>query len=122
MKRVILITAIMFGFAGVVLAQTTEKVKTKIEAQGFKQKTKTEGAPQKVLTSVSAHPAYTHHYRPTYTHHYRTAHHYTTARRHTGYTKRHVTHMRPITHRHVLHYKKIKRVHKNGEYKIKYKT
>jgi hypothetical protein len=122
MKRVILFTAIVFGFASVALAQTTEKVKTKIEGQGFKKKTKTEGEPQKVLTSVSAHQAYAHHYRPAYNHHYRTVHHHATARRHTAYQKRHVTHKRPILHRHVLHYKKIKREHKNGESKVKYKT
>src|SRR5204863_4260752 len=86
MKRIILFIAIVFGFAGVTLAQTTEKVKTKIESQGFKKKTKSEGEPQRVLTSVSAHPAYTHHYR--------TVHRYTTAKRHTAYTKRHVTHKR----------------------------
>ena len=120
MKRVILFTAIVFGFASVALSQTTEKVKTKIESQGFKKKTKTEGEPQRVLTSVSAHPAYAHHYRTF--HHYRTVHHYMAAKRHTAYTKRHVTHKRPISHRRVVHYKKIKREHKNGESEVKYKT
>ena len=74
-----------------------------------------EGDSQKVLTSTSAHPAYVHHYATT-------KHHYTTAKRHTPYRKRHVTHTRTITHRHLAHYKKIKRVNKNGEYKVKYKT
>ena len=115
MKRVILFMALIFGVTSVTLAQTSEKVKTKIEGQGFKKKIKTEGESQKVLTSTSAHPAYVHHYATT-------KHHYTTAKRYTPYRKRHVTHTRTITHRHLAHYKKIKRMNKNGEYKVKYKT
>ena len=115
MKRLILFTAILLGLAAIMQAQTTEKVKTKIEGQGFKKKIKTEGESQKVLTSMSAHPAY--------------VHHNTTARRHISSGTRHVSHVKPTyTHvaqhksAHLAHYKKMKRIHKNGEYKIKYKT
>ena len=119
MKRIIVFLAVIFGLSGVTLAQTTEKVKTKIEGQGFKKKIKTESESQKVLTSTTAHPAYAHHY----VHHYATTkHRYTTAKRHTPYRQRHVTHTRAITHRHLAHYKKIKRMNKNGEYKVKYKA
>jgi hypothetical protein len=115
MKRLILFTAIFFGLAAITRAQTTEKIKTKIEGQGFKKKTKTEGAAQKVLMSTSAHPAYVHHSTTT------TRRHTTTGTRHVAHVKHAYTH---VTHRstHVAHYKKIKRTYKNGEYKIKYKT
>ena len=120
MKRLILFAGIFFGLAAITRAQTTEKIKTKIEGQGFKKKIKTEGDEQKVLMSTSAHPAYVHH----------TAikHHYTTTKRYTSSGARHVAHAKPgrhVTHYHsanVKHYKKIKRKHDNGEYKVKYKT
>jgi len=115
MKHVISFMALIFGVTSVTLAQTSEKVKTKIEGQGFKKKIKTEGESQKVLTSTSAHPAY--------------VHHYTAARRHTPSGTRHVARVKPaythVAHNkntHVIHYKKIKKTHKNGEYKIKYKA
>jgi hypothetical protein len=62
MKRLILFSAVLLGLATITQAQTSEKVKTKIEGQSFKKKTKTEGDAQSVLTSSSAHPAYVHHY------------------------------------------------------------
>jgi len=115
MKRLILFTAIFFGLASITQAQTTEKVKTKIEGQGFKKKIKSEGEAHQVLMSTSAHPAY--------------VHHYTAARRHTPSGTRHVARVKPaythVAHNkntHVIHYKKIKKTHKNGEYKIKYKA
>ena len=114
MKRLILFAAIFFGLAAITQAQTTEKVKTKIEGQGFKKKIKTEGDAEKVLMSTSAHPAYVHHSTPT-------KHHYTGAKQYTSSGARHVTHAKP-SYRQVAHYKKIKRIHKNGEYKVKYKT
>ena len=121
MKRLILFAAIFFGLAAITRAQTTEKIKTKIEGQGFKKKTKTEGDAQKVLTSTSAHPAYIHHTA--------TKHHYTPTKRYTSNGTRHVAHAkhgyRHVTHynsMNVGHYKKIKRKHENGEYKVKYKA
>jgi hypothetical protein len=119
MKRLILFAAIFCGLAVITQAQTTEKTKTKIEAQGFKKKIKTEGDAQKVLMSTSAHPAYVHHTMTT-------KHHYTGTRRYSSTGVRHLKH--PYTHAthhsstYVAHYKKIKRIHKNGDYKVKYKA
>jgi hypothetical protein len=119
MKRLILFTAIFFAFAAITQAQTTEKIKTKIEGQGFKKKIKTEGDAHNVLMSTSAHPAYTHHSSAA-------KHHYTGTRRHMSTAVRHVAHVKPsythVTHHNIVHYKKIKRIHKNGEYKVKYKA
>ena len=120
MKRLILFATIFFGLAAITRAQTTEKIKTKIEGRGFKKKTKTEGDAQSVLMSTSAHPAYIHHTA--------TKHHYSPTRPYTSSGARHVVHAKP-GHRHVTHYnstnvghcKKIKRKHENGEYKVKYK-
>jgi hypothetical protein len=121
MKRLILFAAIFCGLAAITRAQTTEKIKTKIEGPGFKKKIKTEGDAQKVLMSTSAHPAYIRHSA--------TKHHYGPAKRYTSSGARHVTHTKPgyrhVAHHsttHVGHYKKIKRKHENGEYKVKYKT
>ena len=121
MKRLILFAAIFFGLEAITQGQTTEKIKTKIEGQGFKKKIKTEGEAEKVLMSTSAHPAYVHHSTAT-------KHHYTGKKRYTS-TGRRVAHVKPsythVTHRsrmQVAHYKKIKKVHKNGDYKVKYKT
>ena len=121
MKRLILFAAIFFGLAAITRAQTTEKVKTKIEGQRFKKKTKTEGEAQRVLMSTSAHPAYIHHTA--------TKHHYSPTKRYTSSGARHVVHAKPgyrhVTHynsTNVGHYKKIKRKHENGEYKVKYKA
>lgn len=123
MKRLILFIAILIGLTATTLAQSSEKVKTKIEGHGFKKKTKTEGESHKILMSTSAHPAF--------------IHHYTVAKRHTSSGTRRVSHTKPVSsthvahyrnthvaHRnaHVMHYKKIKRTYKNGEYKAKYKT
>jgi hypothetical protein len=128
MKRLILFAAILFGLAAIARAQTTEKIKTKIEGQSFKKKTKTEGDAQKVSMSTSAHPAYVHHTA--------TKHHYTLAKRYTSSRARHVAHAKPgyrhVTHynsahvtqyksTNVGHYNKIKRKHENGEYKVKFK-
>jgi len=121
MKRLILFAAIFCGLAAITRSQTTEKIKTKIEGQGFKKKIKTEGGAQKVLMSTSAHPAYTLQ-RPT-------KHHYMPTKRYTSSGARHVAHAKP-GYRHVTHYnstnaghyKKIKRKHENGEYKVKYKA
>ena len=120
MKRLILFSAIFCGLAAITRAQITE-TKTKIEHHGFKKKVKGEGDTQKVLMSTSAHPAYVHHTAAT-------KHHYTSTKRHMT-AARHVVHMK-AQHKHVAHYnstninhyKKIKRKHENGEYKVKYKT
>jgi hypothetical protein len=121
MKRLILFAGIFCGLAAITRAQTTE-TKTKIEHHGFKKKVKTEGDAQKVLMSTSAHPAYVHHATAT-------RHHYTSAKQHTSTGARHVAHAKP-GYRHVAHYnstnvghyKKIKRKHEKGEYKVKYKA
>ena len=118
MKRLILFAAILFGLATVTRAQTTE-TKTKIERHEFKQKVKTEGDAQKVLMSTSAHPAYTRHYSSPKRHTSSGTRHVVSEARHTAKPTRHVTHHNST---HVMHYKKIKRTHKNGEYKVKYKA
>jgi hypothetical protein len=122
MKRLILFTAIFCGLAAITQAQTTEKIKTKIEGQGFKKKTKTEGDAQHVLMSTSAHPAYVHHSSVT-KHHYASAKRYTpTGERHLAHVRSSYAHVSQHKSMHAAHYKKIKRTHKNGEYKVKYKA
>jgi hypothetical protein len=117
MKTVILFIAIILGLECITSAQTSGgKQKIKIERPDYKQKIKSEGSMHSVLFSSSSHPAYVRHY----TRHARTtARHASTTVRHTG---RQVTHKRSIHRAHAVHYKKIKRVRKNGEYKVKYKT
>ena len=118
MKRLILFAGILFGLATITRAQTTE-VKTKIEGHGFKKKIKTEGDAQKVLMSTSAHPAYTHHYTSPKRHTSSATKHVVSRARHTSKPTTYITHR---SNSHFMHYKKIKRTHKNGEYKIKYKA
>jgi hypothetical protein len=122
MKRLILFAAIFFGLVAITRSQTIEKTKAKIEGQGYKKKIKTEGDAQHVLMSTSAHPAYVHHSTAR-------KHHYTGTKRYASTRARHVAHMKPsYTHvvrqrsLHVAPYKKIKKIHKNGEYKVKYKA
>jgi len=119
MKRIILFAAIFFGLATITQAQTTE-TKTKIERHEFKKKTKTEGDAHKVLMSTSAHPAYNNHdYSSSKRHISRGTRNVMSHARHTAKPATYVTHRR---NSHVMHYKKIKRKHENGEYKVKYKA
>ena len=116
MKKIFLLISMLTGLVCIGIAQTSpEKQKTKIERPGFKEKIKGESA-HMIMMSSSTHPAYVHHTVRRTVH---TTHHYM---KHANRSKKHVAVKRTVNHVNVAHYKKIKRVRKNGEWKVKYKT
>lgn len=115
MKKIFLLSFVVFGFVFAGMSQTNpEKQKIKIERPGFKEKIKGESA-HMIMMSSSTHPAYGHRIVKHTTH---KTHH---TAKHIATPKKHIAVKRTAHHVSVVHYKKIKRVKKNGEWKVKYK-